>query len=158
MKYQKNTTELKWQKWCEGLCSLQDLQLRRCYKPKDFGEPQHVELHHFMDASLLGYGECSYLRLIKENGQIACSLVMAKSRVTPSKQMTVPRLELTAAVLAAKVSVFLDNELDYTNIKHYYWTDSKVVHQQRRTSISYVCVQQSAANPGNDRQAPVELH
>ena len=41
--------------------------------------------------------------------------------------MTVPRLELTAAVLAAKVSVFLENELDYTNIKHYYWTDSKVV-------------------------------
>ena len=49
------------------------------------------------------------------------------NQVTPSKQMTVPRLELTAAVLAAKVSVFLENELDYTNIKHYYWTDSKVV-------------------------------
>ena len=120
-------TELKWQKWCEDLCSLQDLQIQRCYKPKDLGEPQRVELHHFADASLLGYGECSYLRLINENGQIACSLVMAKSRVTPSKQMTVPRLELTAAVLAAKVSVFLENELDYTNIKHYYWTDSKVV-------------------------------
>ena len=56
--------EMKWQQWLDGLKDLQDLQIPRCYKPKDFGEPEHVELHHFSDASLVGYGECSYIRQI----------------------------------------------------------------------------------------------
>ena len=41
--------------------------------------------------------------------------------------MTIPRLELTAAFMSVKVSTFLDQELDYENIPHTYWTDSKVV-------------------------------
>ena len=38
-----------------------------------------------------------------------------------------PRLELTAAVVAAKVGVMIQEELNYENLKQYYWTDSKVV-------------------------------
>ena len=41
--------------------------------------------------------------------------------------MTVPRLELTAAVTATKMSQLLKRELRYEQLHHVYWTDSRVV-------------------------------
>ena len=52
---------------------------------------------------------------------------MAKSRVAPLKPITIPRLELTAALVSAKVSAFLQKELEYDEMKVFYWADSKVV-------------------------------
>ena len=52
---------------------------------------------------------------------------MGKSRVTPLKNVTVPRLELTAALVSTKVSSVLQQELDYKNVKDVFWTDSQVV-------------------------------
>ncbi len=49
------------------------------------------EIHNFSDASMRGYGQCSYLRLGNEQGDIHCSLFMAKSRVAPLKVTTIPR-------------------------------------------------------------------
>ena len=119
--------ETRWRQWREELLTLANLSIQRCYKPEGFGEVQKAEIHHFADASLNGYGMCSYLRLIDSNEQVCSSLVTSKSRVTPSRPITIPRLELTAARLAAKVSRFLDKELHYKEIKHYFWIDSKVV-------------------------------
>lgn len=56
-----------------------------------------------------------------------CSLVMGKARVTPLKPITVPRLELTAAVVSVRVSEMLRRELRYNEIEEVFWTDSKVV-------------------------------
>ena len=55
------------------------------------------------------------------------SLVMGKSHNTPTKITTIPRLELTAAVVSAKIAVMAQEELNYANLKQYLWTDSKVV-------------------------------
>ena len=41
--------------------------------------------------------------------------------------MTIPRLELTTAVVSVRISSFLQRELDYQTITSYYWMDSKVV-------------------------------
>ena len=87
--------------------------IKRCFKPDDFGTVMSVQLHHFSDASTIGYGQCSYIRLVNEKGDIHVSLLCAKARVAPVKQVTIPRLELTAAVLATKVSRFLEKELMY---------------------------------------------
>lgn len=117
----------RWDKWRKQLPSLASINIPRCYKENDFGQVTKAELHHFSDASLDGYGQCSYLRLFNKQGKISCVLVMAKSRVGPSKAVTMPRLELTAAVTSAKIGYFLSKELEYKDIQHYFWTDSKVV-------------------------------
>ena len=110
-----------------SLDSLSSLRINRCVKPEGFGSVKSVQLHHFSDAITYGYGQCSYLRFVNQDGQVACSFIMGKARVVPLRPMTIPRLELTAALMSVKVSTFLDQELDYENITHTYWTDSKVV-------------------------------
>lgn len=53
---------------------------------------------------------------------------MGKSRVAPLKQITIPRMELTAAVTSIKVSNLLHRELMYaSSLEHVFWTDSQVV-------------------------------
>ena len=84
-------------------------------------------MHNFADASTSGYGQCSYLRVKDEDENVHVPLVMGKSRVAPTKITTIPRLELTAAVVSAKVAVMVQEELNYTKLKQYFWTDSKVV-------------------------------
>ena len=117
----------KWEKWRIELPRLESLSIRRCFKPEGFGRVVNISLHHFSDASDIGYGEASYLRLENENGQVSCNLLMGKSRVAPLKTITMPRLELTAATVSVKVGSLLKNELELTNIDEYYWTDSTVV-------------------------------
>lgn len=116
----------RWEKWREDLINLEKLQIARCYVPADFGEVEKRELHHFSDASITGYGQCSYLRLINKAKDVHCVFVMGKARVSPTKVTTVPRLELTAATVSVTVSNILREELLYENVKEFFWTDSKV--------------------------------
>ena len=116
-----------WERWRNELHVLEQLEIPRCFKHKDFGKVKSVELHHFSDASQSGYGQCSYLRLINQQDQAHVSLVMSKARVAPLKSITIPRLELTAAVVSTKVSQCLKQELDYQDVVELFWTDSQVV-------------------------------
>lgn len=91
-----------WHGWLKELVSLRAVSGPRCFKPPEFGAVVNVQLHHFSDASEYGYGAASYLRIVDNNGAIHCSFVLGKSRVTPLKAVSIPRLELTAAVVAVK--------------------------------------------------------
>ena len=119
--------QARWQKWKSELHELQNLSIPRCYKPADFGPVVEAELHHFSDASFKGYSQCSYLRMTDTAGKIHCSFITGKARVTPLKKITVPRLELTAAVVSVRVSEQLRRELEVEVVKEVFWTDSKVV-------------------------------
>lgn len=54
----------QWEEWLLDLQNLADVKIRRCYLPEGFGEAQKYELRHFSDASVTGYGECTYLRAV----------------------------------------------------------------------------------------------
>jgi len=97
----------RWECWTEDLANLEKLTIPRCYHPPGFGEILKVELHHFSDASTTGSGQCSYRRLENKGGVVYCSLVMGKSWVAPTKVTTIPRLELSAAVVSVKASNML---------------------------------------------------
>jgi hypothetical protein len=116
-----------WRKWRNDLLLINDLKIQRCLTPPGFEEAKSVELHHFSDASTTGYGQCSYLRLVNAKNKVHCAFVMGKSRVSPLKPTTIPRLELTAAVVSVKVSSILCDELDLVNAVEVFWTDNQVV-------------------------------
>ena len=71
--------------------------------------------------------ESSYLCLKNQENKSHVSLVMGIARVAPLRFITIPRLELTAAVVSTRVSLALKQELDYQDIIEVFWTDSQVV-------------------------------
>ncbi|XP_022794387.1 uncharacterized protein LOC111333131 [Stylophora pistillata] len=122
-----DNVKAKWEKWRADLLKIQRISIPRCYKPNSFGRVVNAQLHHFSDASVKGYGQCSYLGLVDETQTVHCSFVMGKSRVAPLKPVTIPRLELTAAVCSVRISQQLRQELELTIDQEYFWTDSRVV-------------------------------
>ena len=52
---------------------------------------------------------------------------MGKSRVTPLKYISIPRLELVTATLSWKISVMLRKEIQFSDLKVMYWTDRETV-------------------------------
>ncbi|XP_044180110.1 uncharacterized protein LOC114947014 [Acropora millepora] len=120
-----NATRNRWEKWRNELCLLESLKVPRSFKPAEFGKIVSAQLHCMSDGSTCGYGQCSYLRLEDESRKMHVSFVMGKARVTPKKTVSIPRLEL--ATISVNIGDLLKNELEYEDIKDYYWTDSKVV-------------------------------
>ena len=118
----------RWQKWLCELPKLEQLTIDRCFKPSDFGEIASRQLHHFSDASQRGYGAVSYLRIVNTRGDIHCSFVLGKSRLAPLKPMTIPRMELSAAVVATRLENMIQQELsELTTSESVFWTDSTCV-------------------------------
>ncbi|XP_067930854.1 malignant fibrous histiocytoma-amplified sequence 1 homolog [Watersipora subatra] len=52
---------------------------------------------------------------------------MGKSTVAPKKALTIPSPELQVATRAVKFADDIKTELDYQNLTHYFWTNSKTV-------------------------------
>ena len=117
----------RWERWHNDLPLLQEVKVSRCLKPPEFGELVEVGIHSFADASGKGIGAVSYLRIINAKNEVHVTFLMAKSRVSPSKPMSIPRLELTGAVVAVNVATMLKNELNYDDLQTVYYTDSEVV-------------------------------
>ena len=113
-------------KWVELLPQLRDISIPRCMLPP-VNEDVRIELHHFADASSEAYGTASYIRSINSEGIVSVSFIFGKSRLAPIKPVTIPRLELMAAVIAVNVDCMLRKELTVPLCQSYFWTDSTCV-------------------------------
>ena len=116
-----------WLEWLNSILHLDSFAIPRCIKPVFFGKIQSLQIHHFSDASEKGYGVASYVRITDDNGSIHTTLLLAKSRVTPLKTVSIPRLELQAATLAVRVNNMIHRELDLHIDSSTFWTDSTAV-------------------------------
>ena len=117
----------RWMEWKSSLPDLERFKMDRTLKPENFGAIANSQIHNFSDASLTGFGQVSYLRLTNEKGQIKCSFLMGKARLAPLKDVTIPRLELNAAVLSVRIGTRLKEELEEKVDECFYWTDSSTV-------------------------------
>ena len=116
-----------WHRWLDDLSTLTEFSVPRCFKPAITNSTTRYELHHFADASQDGYGVVTYLRVITLGIPVHCSFIMGKSRVAPLKQISIPRMELSAGTLAVRQDKLVKQELDIIISKTQYWTDSTAV-------------------------------
>ena len=80
-----------WDCWGKELGLLESLRISRLLTISSV--TANIQIHAFCDASTAGYGAVVYLRVQYLNASIKNAFVMAKSRVTPLKPLTITRLE-----------------------------------------------------------------
>ncbi|GFT58783.1 integrase catalytic domain-containing protein [Trichonephila clavipes] len=92
--------EKEWRRFIDSLEAVNNISIDRCIV---IHRAESIELHAFSDASEKAYGSSIYLKSISALGEVKVCLVTSKSRVSPLKQISIRRLELCGAVLAAKL-------------------------------------------------------
>ncbi|XP_049886494.1 uncharacterized protein LOC126380970 [Pectinophora gossypiella] len=90
------------------------------------GGYKNLQMHIFSDASTKAMCAVAYWRW-NDNGKIYTSFIASKCRVAPVKPITVPRLELQAALLAARLADVIQKEHKMTTSQRYFWCDSTTV-------------------------------
>ncbi|XP_076660431.1 uncharacterized protein LOC143363785 [Halictus rubicundus] len=115
----------EWQTYLGNLPGLEAIQIPR---PIASGSVRRRSLHGFADASSTAYAAAVYIRSVLQDGRVEIELLLAKSRVAPVKTISVPRLELSAALLLASLVAFVRSSLRYEQCDTHCWTDSSIVH------------------------------
>lgn len=123
----------EWFKFANSVKCLADLQVPRLV----LGDtPKFIEMHSFSDASQHAYGACIYMKTIGPN-DVTVRLLCAKSKVAPLKSTnTIPRLELCAALLSAKLSKSVLQAIRYRPERVVHWCDSSVVLGWIRSDVT----------------------
>ncbi|XP_055543704.1 uncharacterized protein LOC129729231 [Wyeomyia smithii] len=115
--------ESMWTDIKQQLCNIEQVRIPRFAANYN----RKMELHGFSDASEMAYGAVVYSRSRDENGKIVITLLAAKTRVAPIKQVTLPRLELSAAALLTELMKQITNAFSNLQLEHWAWTDSSIV-------------------------------
>lgn len=113
-----------WNHFVLQLTNLSSIKIPRCAIASHVTS---IELHGFSDSSITAFGACIYIRCIDNHGNISTKLLCSKSRVAPLRTTTIPRLELSAAVLLAQLMQRVKNSVTINFIRTFYWTDSTIV-------------------------------
>ncbi|XP_073946598.1 uncharacterized protein [Choristoneura fumiferana] len=126
---------IDFQDWINGLKQVIDLRVPRWFfslthtnanvsAKETAGE---LQLHVFCDASPKSYSAVAYWRLTTTSGDVCVSFIACKNRIAPTKLVSVPRLELQGALLAARLAKTIRDEQRFKSKQTYYWTDSTTV-------------------------------
>ena len=116
----------RFMQWLHGLHLLKTWRVPRSYLGSPWSAAVDLQLHAFGDASESAYGACVYLTAVLSDGSRVSSLVMARARVAPLKSVTLPRLELLASLMCARLLCHVKLELRLSDVPCHCWTDSMV--------------------------------
>ena len=109
----------------EQYLNVAEISMPRCFvSPNEL--PPINQLHCFRDASQLAYGAVKYIRSQSAN-TISTGFVIARAKVAPLKQISIPKLELQAAVLGCRLMQFVSEQLTTPVISKHFWSDSEAV-------------------------------
>lgn len=131
----------RWCAWREELEKVKNFAVPRCY---GLGIPRssRIDLHVFVDASEVAFAAVCYLRIIVPDEAPTVSFVMGRTRCAPNKYLSVPRLELQAAVLGVRLYKTVMESHSLNISKATFWSDSRTVlhwiKDERRRYKSFV--------------------
>ena len=114
----------RWTAILADLTEIPNILMPRLYFPLSETGTLIDNIFVFADASTKAYGAIVYL-----NCGDHISFAMSKNRVAPTKPITLPRLELMAALTATRLADFVCSSIphDQQRVRVYFWTDSQIV-------------------------------
>ena len=117
-----------WVTFFSDMLELNNIYFERCLQPPDAtGQPILVV---FSDASSLAYGACAYVQWLLKSGEYKSSLISAKNRISPNRQLSIPRLELCGAIVGCRLAETLIKEMKYKFREVIFIVDSTIVRAQ----------------------------
>ena len=93
-----------------------------------------IQIRGFCDANEKAYGACIYLRTTDACGRVQIELLLAKSRVAPLKQQSIPGIKLCGALLLTSLVDTVQKALRFNTERPIFWTDSTIVLHWLNTS------------------------
>ncbi|PIC41315.1 hypothetical protein B9Z55_008776 [Caenorhabditis nigoni] len=117
-----NDTKTKWKDPIPDHLMPEFEQIRATFTEPTYTVPRQItplqgytkaSLIIFSDASLEHYAMCAYIRFECSDNTVESKLIFSKSRIRPKnlKNLTIPRMELLGAVIAANAASTLTSEL-----------------------------------------------
>jgi DNA-binding transcriptional regulator YiaG len=110
--------------WFTELPDVSDVKVPRCLIETSEKKLLEITIHVFVDASTEAYGTVIYVRCVYHDGSISCRLVCSKSHVAPLNAVSIPRLELMAAVLGFRLAISTVHALEMDIRFVSFWSDS----------------------------------
>jgi hypothetical protein len=121
-----------WDKIKNDIPNLKNISVKRCFFNND-KVPEKVDIFAFGNASKIAYATATYVVRYHKNGQKTVSLAFSRTRVTLFKMtnsrdesQTIVRLELLAALLAARAAHHVQTAIEHSVpvLKVDFFTDS----------------------------------
>ncbi|XP_076760954.1 uncharacterized protein LOC143429305 [Xylocopa sonorina] len=155
-----STIHTAWQEYRTQLSQLNNIAFPR---KTTLDEADDIQLHGFCDASEKAFGACIYLRTFKR-GQVQCTLLCSRTRVAPLKVISLPRLELCAALTLARLYHSVQQATNIKPTRTIFWSDSTItlhwIHTQPSLLKIFVANQvseiQDKTNTAEWRHIPSE--
>lgn len=113
-----------WLDWIEDLKSIANYEVRRRY----FTEPgaENLELHIFVDAGENAAAAVAYVTG-SNNGSRESMIVSSKTKVSPNRCISIPRMELQAAVIGTRLAEHIKETHSIRFHRCVFWSDSRNV-------------------------------
>jgi hypothetical protein len=109
-----------------GLAKVREITFPRSIQPsKRPGKPPILMV--FGDGSMEAICAVAYIRWECMDGSVECKLLTAKTRVAPKQVITIPRMELTGAILAVRLASKVKQTFQFSFDEELYFTDSSVL-------------------------------
>ena len=108
--------------WFSELEILQEVSVPRCLQESN--PEKSISVQTFVDASSEAYGAVSYLRCEYAPSCYSVRIIASKTRVCPLAPMSIPRLELMAAILGLHLTLSILVSLNISIAQARFWSDS----------------------------------
>ena len=132
-----------WEKWDEQIApqvikplqknldlyfSSPEVTLNRTLNKSCHSPESENEIHVFVDASAVAVAAVAYLKTVPNLAtDVEPCYLIGKCKVAPIKQISIPKLELEAAVIGVRILSTIMKESSFQITRSTLWTDSQVV-------------------------------